>query len=166
MKVIGMVFVILAASSVGFSMSSSIRRDRLLLLQLQHALQLLRNEIAFCGTPLPQTFALMAANCTGYLERVFSEVAKQMDKHRWMSPSAVMEQVLSGQRDTVVSDILKELAAGLGDYDVQSQLISVRTADERAATSLQRTEQEGSTTARIYETLGICSGLSVAILLI
>ena len=166
MKWIGMIFIVVAASSVGFGMSLSIRKDRSLLLQMQHALQILRNEIAFCGTPLPQAFALMAANCNGYLECVFSDTAKQMDKHRWMTPSAVMNQVLSGYQETVVSELLINLAAGLGNYDLQAQLGAICTADERAAQVLHRTEQEGKVKAKIYETLGVCGGLSVAILLI
>ena len=166
MKMIGMVFIIFAVSSVGFTMSASIKKEKSLLMQMQRALQILRNEIAFCGTPLPQTFALMAASCSGNLERVFSDTAKLMDRHRWMSPAAAMEQTLSGRQETALSDVLRELAAGLGNYDLQAQITSIRMADERIAALLQQTEQEVRAKGKIYETLGICGGLSVAILLI
>ena len=166
MKVIGLIFIVAASSSVGFGMALSIQKERNLLLQMQRALQILRNEIAFCGTPLPQAFALVAAACSGYLECVFSDAAKQMDKHRWMTPACVMEQVMSNHRETAVSEILQELAAGLGNYDLQAQLDSICNADVRAAELLQKTEQDGKAKAKIYETLGICGGLSVAILLI
>ena len=65
MKLVGMIFIVVSAGSVGFRIAVLLKRRCMLVRQFLRALQLLRSEISFCGTPLPQAFALMAANWPG-----------------------------------------------------------------------------------------------------
>ena len=166
MKLAGIVFIVTSAGSVGFRIAASLRKRCIMLRQLLQALQLLRNEIAFCGTPLPQAFALMAASCNGVLEKIFTAVAKEMDKQHWVTPLAAMEHGVHEGKEVLVEPILLELAAKLGKYDLDAQLQAIETARHRTEELLFQMEQERSNKSRTYETLGVCAGLAVAILLI
>lgn len=161
-----MTFIVLSAGSVGFGMACSVKKKIGILRQMVRALQLLRNEIAFCGTPLPQAFALMAASCEGLLGQQFEAIAKTMDKHPWMTAAEAMRQSKSVIQDLTVESLLNELTEGLGKYDLEAQLQAISFAKNRTDTLLLQAEQEQNSKSKLYETLGICAGLSIAILLI
>ena len=108
----------------------------------------------------------MAVGCDGSLERIFSETAKRMDKQRWMTPLQAMEQALADEKTCFLSPVLRDLARQLGKYDLEAQISAVDGTKARAETMLQQMEQEQSRKSGTYETLGICAGIAVAILLI
>ena len=93
MKLIGMLFIVVSAGSVGFRIAFLLKKRCSLVRQFLQALQVLRNEITFCATPLPQAFALMAVSSDGTLGRLFSDVAKDMDRRRWATPQAAMDEM-------------------------------------------------------------------------
>ena len=108
----------------------------------------------------------MAVPCENNLEQALSAAAKEMDKHRWMTPRAAMEQAVSGAQGEPWSPILLELASLLGKYDMDSQLLAVDAARHRTEDALFTLEQERKQRAKTYEVLGVCAGLSLVILLI
>lgn len=169
-KVAGVIFIVASAGSMGVRVALSLRRRCALLRQLMAALQLLKNELSFCGTPLPQAFALMAAACEGPLERLFSKIAKDMDKRRWLTPLAAMQQALQEVPELPQGDriglILLELAGKLGKYDLDSQRQALELALNQLEEERQKAEREQSVKGKTYETLGICAGLAAAILLL
>lgn len=166
MKLAGILFIVGSAGFVGLRIARSLRNRCRMLRQLLQALGVMRSEIAFCGTALPQVFALMAVGCDGSLERIFSETAKRMDKQRWMTPLQAMEQALADEKTCFLFPMLKDLARQLGKYDLEAQISAVDGTKARAETMLQQLEQEQSRKSGTYETLGICAGIAVAILLI
>ncbi len=170
MRLVGIIAIVLSAGSVGFRIAGSLRRRCNMLRQLLTAFGVLKNEIAFCGTPLPQAFALMAVTVQDGPERVFSAIARQMEHRRWLTPHSAMEQALRDEselgQDEEVARLLLDLAAGLGKYDRDSQLQTLDRVTGELQSLLQTAEQERSIRSRTYKTLGICAGLAVAILLI
>ena len=169
MKYAGMLFVVVSAASVGMQMSASLRSRCRVLRQLLAVIQILRNEISVCGTPLPQAFALMAVSTNGAVERLFADLAREMEKKRWLTPLAAME--LGLKNDTVwkqeegVCGIMRRFAAGLGKYDRTSQLQVIDQTANDLSVLLKQTEQEHSIRGKTYRILGICAGLSMVILL-
>lgn len=170
MRLVGIVLVIISAGSVGIGIASSLRKRCRLLRQFIASLQVMRNEIGCCGTPLPQAFALMAVSSDGAVSRVFSAVAKEMDKRRWLSPRNAMEEALESEKslgdDREVAEFLLSLASGLGKYDRESQLATLDRCQDQIESLLKTAEKECSVRSKTYEVLGICAGISVAILLI
>lgn len=166
MKLIGIVFIIMTTGSMGFRIAGAYRKQCETLRQLLAALQILRNEIAFCGTPLPKAFAMMAIPCNGILEKILSNVAREMDRHVWMSPTAALEKHASAQINEPFVTILMEMLSRFGSYDVQAQLQSVDWARMQCEERLCLLEQERTQKGKVYETLGICAGVAVSILLI
>ena len=170
MKLAGIVFVVLSATSVGIKIASSLKRRCKVIGQLLTALGVMINEIGCCGTPLPQVFALMAVSADGPVARVFSAVARTMDKQRWTTPLTAVTQALEAEpllgNDKELSEVLRQLSAELGKYDRPSQLKALEQAKGRLEMLLQSAGQECRLKSKTYEVLGICAGLSVAILLI
>lgn len=170
MKLAGVIFIILSAASMGIKIASSLKRRCRLIGQLLTALGVMINEIGCCGTPLPQVFALMAVSADGAVARLFSDVARTMDKQRWTPPLTAVTQALDAEpllgNDRELSEILRQLSAELGKYDRPSQLKALEQAKGKLEILLQSAGQECKLKSKTYEVLGICAGISVAILLI
>lgn len=168
MKLIGVLFVVLSAGSVGVQITLAMGRRCQLIRQLMSIVQLLKNEIAFCGTPLPQAFALAAASASGGLAQVFSTAAKEMDKFRWLRPQSALERALEAhsflREGDPIRSVLLELGAKLGKYDMENQLQGLELALVQLEEERQAAEQERRLRGRTYETLGVCAGLAIAIL--
>ncbi len=170
MKLAGVIFIVISTCSVGLRIASTLRKHCKMLRQLLSALQVMESEIGFCSTPLPQVFALMAIQTDGSLSRVFSSVARAMDKNRWLTPQSAMAKALQAEThsemDKQVAEELLSLSAGLGKYDRESQIATLDKAKARIGLLLQSAEQECNVRSKTYRVLGICAGISVAILLV
>ena len=170
MKLLGMVFIVSSAAYGGIAMAQDLRRRCRILRQITSALELMRSELSYCGTPLPKVFALMAAASEGVVAAMFSSVAKCMDKFRWITPDACMRRVMSEQ--TVISripgipDTLLQLCATLGSYDLDHQLRGIDLAASRINQMIVEVDQELKGKCRMYRTIGVCAGLALAILLV
>ena len=170
MKLAGILLVIVSAGSVGLQLAFAMKTRYRMLRQLLSAVEILKNEIVVCATPLPQAFAMMASSLNGSMGKVFSGIAHEMNKRRWMTVSAAMEQAISGElslkREEELCDLFRAMAAGLGKYDKDSQISTLDITINRVKKMIDQAEQERSVKSKTYELLGFCTGLSIAILLI
>lgn len=170
MKLAGMIIILVSAGSVGFRIAAGLKKRCRLMQQLLAAMAVLQNEIAFCGTPLPQAFALAAVASEGTTEALFSAMAREMDRRRWLTPAAALELAWQQQPQLRAEEDLHQLfltlTACLGKYDRDSQTGALETAREGLTALLQSAEQERSVRSRTYEALCVCAGLALAILLI
>jgi len=166
MRMIGVLFIVLSAGSVGFRIAGSLSYKCKQARQLLNLLQILKNEISLCSTPLPQAFALLSVAAEGELKTIFSEVARAMDKQRWLKPETAMQTALEKTPLEPFGSVLMELCAKLGKYDTEAQEQGIGAASMQTQALLQTLEREKSLKSKTYETLGICAGLALAILLI
>ncbi len=168
MKLVGMIFILAASGSVGIRMAAAMRRRCGLFRQFLAALHVLQNEITFCATPLPQAYALAAVSSEGVVARLFSHMAKEMDRRRWLTPQAALAAAWSMEpaltQEEALHTVLQSMASGLGKYDRDSQSQTLEMTKKRLEALLYEAEQERHARSKTYETLGICTGLAMAIL--
>lgn len=169
MKLIGVLFIVLSSGSVGYQISRAMKTRCRLLRNLQSSVCMLKNEIIVCATPLPQAFALMGASLNGAIGKLFSDVAHRMNKHRWITVLAAMEEAIEAdndlKKDEKLRRELRNMAEGLGKYDKDAQASILDQTIERLGTMIEQAEQEQSIKSKTYEVLGLCAGLSLIILL-
>ena len=166
MKLAGIVFIVASAGWVGFGMAVAIKKQIALYQSAMQALSLLKNEIAFCGTALPQAFGVLATSCDGVLSKVFQSVANSMDRHPWLSPAEAMVQGISCLDDQKLKTVFLRLGQGLGNYGLDAQVQAIHAARDEIGHLLNTAETTRKEKSKVYETMGICAGLSAAILLI
>lgn len=170
MKIAGVVFIVLSALSVSMQISFGMKKRCGELRKFLMAVTLLKNEISVCKTPLPQAFALMAAAADGAAERLFSYIACELNKRRWVTVTTAMEQgiqlnpMLAKEGD--LCDILRFMAVGIGKYDKSSQMVTLDRTITALETMIDQAEKERGLKNKTYEALGLCAGLSLAILLL
>lgn len=170
MKLLGVLFVVISASSVGWSLAMSVRRRCQVLGQLLSALRYMKSELSFHSTPLPQTFSALSDGAEGSVKAYFSLIASEMKEKCWLTPMTAME-LASGQLTELppadpARQVLRELGSGLGKFDLDSQLQEIDTALWRLDELRKHADAERTLRCKTYQTLGICAGLALAILLI
>lgn len=167
-RLIGAILIVFGCGCVGFAMAGSYRRELTLLKDLHTALLFMHSELSCRLTPLPELFSLVCRSVDGRIGEVFSTLSQQM--HRQVSPDAscCMRVVLQTAKDlpSSVFMCLQSLGRCLGGFDLQGQLMQLEAVINTCSRYLTELNQQKEDRIRQYQTLGICAGVTLAILLI
>ena len=168
MRWIGAVLVLSACGYFGFYMAASHKKDENTLLQIVSAIEYMECELQFRMTPLPQLLKQAAGQISGIAHNVFSALAAELECQISADVACCMETVLQKQCGIpkCADEVLRMLGRGLGKFELQGQLKeleSVRTVCERFLAEL---ENNRDVKLRSYQTLGLCAGAALAILLL
>ena len=170
LKWIGMVFVICAAAYGGISLAADLRKRSGLLRNLEQSLQILKGELRFCGTALPQAFAVTGAGSDADVRKLWLLMAEEMKNHRWLPAADCMrrslKQLPSVSANKQASEVLVKMCAGLGSYDLDYQILCIEQAADRLCSFVQEAEREQKGKCKMYRALGFSMGLAIVILLI
>ena len=72
----------------------------------------------------------------------------------------------SGELPNRIRSILAQLGHSLGRFDLEGQIQGIRTVRRRTEESLESIRKNRDERLRSYQTLGICAGAALAIILI
>lgn len=166
LKTIGILLVICGASGTGFSMAWNVRQTVALVQQLLAALELMKNEIAYRRTPLPELMRLLEVQSRGAAADLFGRLAQDFSQRQDRTVDAIVRRQVMATRGfpPAVRQILLQLGSGLGQYDKEGQLRSIDLAVVRLRSLLEQYRDEQQARIRSYCTLGICGGLAIAIM--
>jgi stage III sporulation protein AB len=139
-----------------------------LLRQLIMTVDMMECELQYRRTPLPQLFQKAADDCKGKLRRVFLLLSQELNAQ--ISPNAdrCMAVVLEkcGDLPGMIIDILRNMGTMMGRFDLEGQIRGLEVV--RACCNEQLKEISRNIDARVrgYQTLGLCAGAAIAILLV
>ena len=165
---IGAILIITGCGGWGVSLARAYRYQELLLLKLQSILQMMRWELSYRLTPLPELCRNTAKSTTGPLRRIFSLLSVKLQNHVQPDASGCMMEVLK-QFDSLppkVKRILRHLGRILGRYDLEGQLQGMDVIIEECRREHSILEKDREIRMRSYRTLGICAGVALVILFI
>lgn len=163
----GVLLVIFGCGSIGVSMAAAYSTQIRLLRQLIGVLDEMEWELQYHLTPLPELCHISAANTTGIIRGVFEQLASSLKRKAYSDVRSAMEAALSGCRIPVrISRHLKNLGMSLGRFDLQGQVQGLRSVKSACRRELQELENGKRERLRGYQTLALCAGAAVAIILI
>lgn len=167
LKWIGAILVIVACGGFGFSLAHNYRREEKMLRQLLKILAFMECELAYRQSALPQLCKDAAQYGTGCMGKVFYVLADELQMQ--ICPNAVccMEiavkkvQGLTGS----VKQVLMLLGQSLGRFDLKGQLNELASVKADCNELLVDMLRNKETKIHNYQTLGLCAGVALAILL-
>lgn len=167
-KWIGAILIIASCSGYGFLIAAGKRREERLLYQLENILQFMENELNYHLTPLPELCRKAAGEAKGTLCTVFLNLFRELSWQKLPDAGSCMYAAIqrSGDIPARVRRLLVQLGHTLGRFDLDGQLQGIQAVRNRCAeaqTSLRKNRDER---LRSYQTLGICAGSALAIILI
>lgn len=167
-KWIGAILIIAGCSGFGFYVAAGKRREEKMLYQLLQVLQLLEAELQYRLTPLPELSRMAAGASKGSLRVVFMNLYRELNWQKMPDAGSCMSAALqrTGEIPVSVRRILVQLGHTLGRFDLQGQLQGLQAVRKRCENTLQNIGKNRDERLRSYQTLGVCAGAALAILLV
>ncbi len=167
LKILGICAVILGCGGFGFRMASCHRTDEKYIRQLLAVLDQIQCELEYRLTPLPELCRIASENCSGNLRKLFKNLCHELD--RQIAPDAqccMNAAVVNSELSRKMKALLRELGRSLGSFDLSGQIRGIDAVRRQAMDALQESVRNRDVRIRSYQTLGLCAGAALAILLL
>lgn len=165
---IGAALILSGCGWFGFSMANAYRAEEQGLRQLIRGLEYMEYELQFIQTPLPRLLQRTAGVLRGEMSRILARVGQELEEGDWAEVSQCMEQMLT-QRPALSEQLrghLRQLGQELGQFDLNGQLGSLRALREQCLLERGELARDRQNRLRSYQTLGLCTGAALAVLLL
>lgn len=167
LKWIGAVLVIGTCSGLGIARAAAQRRDVRVLKQLLSALEMMRLELSCRATPLPELCRIAENRAGREIREYFRTLADLLGSQVAPDASQCARLALNKcpQLPATAAQVLTQLSLSLGRFDYDGQLQGLQKTCELCEGELHRTLADSDGKVRTYQTLGICAGMALAVLL-
>ena len=166
-KVIGSVLVILSCGACGFTAAAEFRSEIRLLRELREIIAHMSWELNYRLTPLPQLCRNCAKGRCRPLAQLFEHLGQMLDDQLAPDAESCMTVALGpAVLPAAPTECLRELGRCLGKYDISGQLEGLESVREHCDKYLTQLESDKNGRVRTYQTLGLCAGAALALLLI
>lgn len=168
MKWMGALMVIIACGGWGFMTAANDRAAGHELELLERTLEWIGKELSCRMWPLPALFRQVAQLTEGTLKKVLMDFSDELDRNAVPDACACMELVLLRYPgySSQCRQILSELGKTLGRYELKEQLQEVVVIHDQVQRLVQEHRAGQKERLRCYQTVGVCGGMGLAILLL
>lgn len=167
-KWIGAVFIFLSCGGTGFSMALNHKREEAMLGEMESAISFMRSQLEFRLTPLPQLCRQAGSQSRGAVKSVFLRLSEELEGQLLPEASDCMNFALKAHPDLPRSlgFLFRELGKSLGQLDLSGQLRGLDQVKELCRRKQIQMEHNRDQRLRSYQTLSLCAGAALAILLL
>jgi len=165
---IGAILIVAGCSGCGFSIAAGKRKEEKLLCQLLQILQFMEAELRYRLTPLPDLCRMAAGEVKGTLHVVFLNLYRELSWQKLPDAGSCMSAAIQRTGDVSgrIRRLLVQLGQTLGRFDLDGQLQGLRSVRKRCEESLESIRKNRDERLRSYQTLGICAGAALAVILL
>lgn len=167
-KWIGAILIVAGCGGFGFSLSSEHRTQENSLRKLIAVLDFMTCELRYRMTPMPELCTAAGKEASGQLGRLFLLLSAELDSAAIENVSFAMDEVLKlcGPFPSKTQENLILLGQSLGRFDLEGQLAGLETVRASCRRDLEGFAANRDVRLRNYQTLGLCAGAALAIVLI
>lgn len=160
--------VVLGCGGFGFSLAGAHKKEENALRQLLSALDYMECELQFRLTPLPELCHLAGQEAKGAVRDVMLTLSRELDEQSAPDVGSCMNAAVdsSGTLPPRIKEILLQMGRSLGRFDLEGQLKGLEAARGACRRELDALTHNRDNRLRSYQTLGLCAGAALAILLI
>lgn len=167
-KLLGAVMVIAACGGFGFKIAAAHIKEERTLRQLTGVLDFMECELQYRMTPLPELCRQAAGESCGVLSKVFLSLSHALEDQ--ISPDVLtcVNSVLNSQENLpdLTRAAIEQLGQTLGRFDIPGQLKGLEAVRQECRRQLEQLNRNKDVRLRGYQTLGLCAGAALAILLL
>ena len=167
LKLIGAILVVAACASVGFGKAAAHRREEKLLRLLINNIEGMLRELKYRISSLPALCRGVGQESGSEISGIFLRLAEELERQIAPDAALCMQVVLEreGALPKSVHKHLLRLGECLGRFDLQGQIDSLEHVCRQCREDLDKLNVDRDTRLRGYQTLGLCAGFALAILL-
>jgi len=167
-KILGALLILAGCGGFGMMICLSYKSEEEMLRQMIHAMDYIQCELQFRMTPLPELCSRASASCKGRISRFWKQLSEALRNQTFPDVSGCVEAAMeaSGPFPPRVDKALEILSVSLGQFDAQGQLQALEAARNHCRAELESMGINRDNRLRSYQTLGICAGVALVILLV
>ena len=166
-KWIGTAIIILGCGGFGFRMAAAHRQQEQQLRQLLSALDLLEWELRYRLPPLPELCLQVANGSQGAVAGLFRRLYEELELQIAPDAGICMNAAVSiCNLSPAVKHLFLDLGRTLGRFDLEGQLNGIEAVRQETLIDLDKLTKDQDARLRSYQTLGLCAGAALAILLL
>ncbi len=168
LKLLGIIMVIAGCGSVGIRIASNHRYQERLLRQLISILDFMECELQYRLTPLPELCRQVVREFSYPLTDVFETLSQEMDAQITPNAEHCMTAAINKAKKLppILLQELDSLGKSMGRFDLNGQLKGLEAVRQECRRNLELLGDNRDARLRSYQTLGLCAGAALAILLI
>lgn len=166
-RLIGAAVMFLGSTYIGFSAASRVRSGLKTLRQLRHSLELMRCEISYTQTPAVKLCGILSKSSDGAVRSFYEAFAEQLPE--CSGNTAVCEALVQKYLPSMPQEVtlaMTQLLSSFGRFGEDEQLQLIDAAYEKICTSIENISAEKQQRCKCYRTLGVCTGLAIAVLVL
>ena len=166
-KLIGVILVIVSCGGLGFAMAAADLYESKSIQKMIEAIEYLSWELQYRNLPLPELCRSTANASSGQVRSIFFSLAKELDTMLSPDVACCVEHLLeSMELSGRLRNALKLLGRSLGKFDREGQLKGLASAAAELELERKACADGQRGRVRCYQTLGLCAGAAIAILMI
>ncbi|WP_373898375.1 stage III sporulation protein SpoIIIAB [Haloimpatiens sp. FM7315] len=170
-KLIGSLIIILSCSYLGFSIGSGIRKRLIQLKELEKNVYLLKNEMFYTYTSLPEAFSKVGLKSKGVIKNIFVTISDLLYSNEVSDVyEAVNKSIKKYNIDLKLIDedidIVLNLAKSLGNCDLEGQKSIFELTISNLKKQILVAEDSLDKNVKMYRCLGVSIGAMIVIMLI
>lgn len=168
LKWIGAILIILASGGTGFSLASAHRQKEIQLRQLLSALDYMQCELQYRMIPLPDLCRQTGSQSQGWIQKLFLVLAAELEDQIAPDVQCCIRDAtakLPGLPD-IIAEPVRILGDTLGRFDLEGQIKGLEAGRQACRRNLETLTTNREERLRSYQTLGLCAGAAIAILLL
>ena len=170
-KIIGALLVISSCGALGLYFSGELRTRINDLEELKKLLILLRGDIRYTNTPLPEALETLSKRHDGTYKKFLNNISNQLLKLNGESFSAIWkEAVKKDLKHTSLSkedyNLIDQLGESIGYLDKNMQINTLDLYIEQIEITSSRLSKTVKEKTRLYNSLGIMGGIFITIILL
>lgn len=168
LKALGVIFILAGCGGFGFKLAYNHIKEERCLRAFIRILDYMECELQYHMTPLPDLCRQAAAEGEGMIRRIFYLLASGLEDQITPNVEQCMASVLSENKDVpkLTWSAMDLLGKSLGRFDLEGQLKGLESVRQECRRNLNELMQNRDVRLRNYQTLGLCAGAALAILLI
>ncbi len=167
-KIIGAIIIILACGSVGFRIKLAHTKEIYSMKMLIASLDYMECELQFRMLPLPELCKLTANECEGSLQRFYFLLAEELEQQVSPDVKQCIQVVFSkiNNLPNSTAEAIKQMGKSIGRFDLAGQLRGLESVRGECRIKLGKLMANSEPRMRSYQTLGLCAGAAIVILLV
>ena len=169
-RIIGMMLTLAASAAFGIYMSNLGTFRRKDLLEIKKALLILKSEIEYIASPLPEAMANISLRVAqpvaglfdGYATALANNTAGKTAYELWLD--VIEEHKSSSFMKSEDWEVIGNFGKTLGYLDKQMQVDSIRFTMEYIDAQIGELQESNPKNARMYKSLGIIGGILMVVI--
>ena len=165
-KLFLLALIIGASSVIGILFSKKYANREKEIKEMKTGLNIFATKIKFTYEPIPNLFMEIANKIGGNVGDIFQRAALNMKEQ---TAGDAWNNALEEVKHNFTSEdivVLKNLSKLLGETDLEGQISEIEVVNQFLTSQLESAGEERRKNEKMYRTLGVVTGLTIAIILI